>query len=89
MINHLLTTAMSLPDQMSMIAARGAMNSTPKNEGSFLELIDREEYIIAKPFFADCKINQPILHTILENRSAGQVFTDRRFTFEVQQDGVE
>ncbi len=52
------------------------MNSILKNEKSALELIDIEEYVIAKPFFTDFKINQPILHAMLENRSAGKVFTD-------------
>jgi RimJ/RimL family protein N-acetyltransferase len=46
------------------------------NEGNMLELLDVDEYAIAKSFFRDFKINQPILYSILENRSAGKVFTD-------------
>jgi RimJ/RimL family protein N-acetyltransferase len=63
---------------MPMIAAGGAMDLILKNEKNVLELIDIEEYMIARPFFADFKINEPILHAMLENRSAGKVFTDNK-----------
>ena len=52
------------------------MDSMLKNDESALKLIGIEEYTIAKPFFTDFKINQPILYAILENRSPGKVFTD-------------
>lgn len=76
MITHLLIAGMSLLGQMPMIAEGEAMDSILKNEKSVLELINIEEYMIARPFFVDFKINQPILHAMLENRSAGKVFTD-------------
>lgn len=52
------------------------MNSSLKNKEDALILIDASEYVIAKPFFVDFKINQPILHSMLENKSAGKIFTD-------------
>jgi len=76
MIKYLLIAGMSLLGQIPVMAAGEAMDSILKNEESELELIDIEEYVIAKPFFTDFKINQPILHAMLENKSAGKVFTD-------------
>jgi hypothetical protein len=78
MIKYLLIAGMSLFGQIPMIAAGEAMDSILKSEESELELIDIEEYVIVKSFFADFKINQPILHGMLENRSAGKVFTDNK-----------
>lgn len=46
------------------------------NKTNILKLLSTEEYTIAKTFFVDFKINQPILQAILENRSAGKVFSD-------------
>ena len=50
------------------------MDSPLKNEETTLVLIDTEEHVIAKSFFTDFKISQPILHSMLENRSAGKIF---------------
>lgn len=49
-----------------------------KSEVDALELVSSDEYAIAKSFFQDFNINQPILHSILENRSAGKIFTDNK-----------
>ena len=43
---------------------------------SKLELINAKDYPTAKFFFKDLKINESILHAILENKTAGNVFTD-------------
>src|SRR3990167_1044956 len=76
MIKYLLIAEMSLLGQMPMIDAGEALDSILKNKENEMELIDTEEYMIAKPFFTDFKINQPILYAMLENRSVGKVFTD-------------
>lgn len=76
MIEYLLIAGMSLLGQMPLTDTGEGMDSILKNEESVLKLIDIEEYMIAKPFFTDFKINQPILHSMLENRSAGEIFTD-------------
>lgn len=47
-----------------------------ENEESTLKLLSAAEYTIAKPFFIDFKINQPILHSMLEAKSARMIFTD-------------
>lgn len=43
-----------------------------------LERLDLEEYAIAKPFFENFDIFETILHSILEGRSAGTIFTDNK-----------
>ncbi|MBA3817056.1 MAG: GNAT family N-acetyltransferase, partial [Parachlamydiaceae bacterium] len=78
MIKYLLIAEMNLFGQIPMIATGEAMDSILKSEESELELTGPEEYVNAKPFFTNFKINQPILHGMLENKSAGKVFTDNK-----------
>jgi RimJ/RimL family protein N-acetyltransferase len=40
--------------------------------------LNPEEYVIAKPFYENCNIYTCCLHSILEHRNAGTVFTDDR-----------
>lgn len=46
---------------------------TKENE---LEMLNSDEYEMTKPFFHDFNTYASILHSILEKRSAGKVFTD-------------
>lgn len=47
-------------------------------QNNVLEKLNPDEYEIAKPFFNGFSTYSSILHSILEKRSAGQVFTDSK-----------
>ena len=86
MSKYLLISGLTLISQIQLAHAGDKMDYplkkekelyvSTKNEEQMLEQLDANEYAIAKSFFQDFKINQPILHSILENTSAGEVFTD-------------
>ena len=87
-IKCLFILGIILTGQMQFIHAGDKMENLSKEEKqlcvsmnnaeNMLILLDADEYTIAKSFFHDFKINQPILYSILENRSAGKIFTDDR-----------
>jgi RimJ/RimL family protein N-acetyltransferase len=52
------------------------MEFASKTKENELQLLDRSEYTIAKPFFRDFSLNEPLLYSVLERRSIGKVFTD-------------
>ncbi|CDZ81272.1 GNAT acetyltransferase [Candidatus Rubidus massiliensis] len=53
------------------------MNRVIENKTN-LQILHCQEYILAKPFYQNLTINEAILHAILENKSAGKVFTDNK-----------
>lgn len=58
------------------IAVVALFGSALSVRAAALELLEPNEYHIAKPFFEDFKLNQPMLHFNLENRGAGKIYTD-------------
>lgn len=60
---------------MQLVQARERMEYLFENG---LEALHTDEYAIAKPFFENFNIYETILYSILENKSAGVIFTDNK-----------